>query len=280
MFMIDAHTHLGAHPAHPVPPETMMAELRASGIRGAQFSPWAGTMAHNAEDLRRGNREALELYAHYADFLYPGVALHPDCPEESLRALDAFRERGLVWVGELLSYHCQIPFDDERWMNLFKICCDRHLIVQMHNAPEVAEVAAALPELTIVGSHLSPEVLPALVDFPNVRIDISGLQGGLCRGTLPKARAMFGAERLLFGTDAPGYDPAPFVMRVERDFPAEEQPLIFGGNLLRLLKAHGVTAAFGKKLDAPEVSGGEDSGGSSRLGAAARKCEEADQWPV
>lgn len=252
MTIIDAHTHLGAHPAQPGTPEEMMTEFRACGIDGVQFCPMAGTMAHSEEELRSGNREALELYDRYPDFLYPGAALHPEYPEESRRALDAFSERKLVWVGEILSYHCQIPFDDARWTKLFRICAERGLIVQMHNAPEVAKVAAAFPELTIVGSHLNPDVLPALAEFPNVMIDISGLHGGLCRGTLPKARAMFGAARLLFGSDAPGYDPAPFVMRVKRDFPETEQELVFSGNLFRLLREHGVKKAFGQTLDGAE----------------------------
>lgn len=236
MLILDAHTHLG-HPDYPGSPDELATDLRACGIDGALFSSFVGITAGSAEELRRGNREALELHERYPEFFYPGAALHPAFPEESIRALDAFRERGLVWVGELLSSPCGIPFDDERWMRLFRICCDRGLIVQMHNVPEVAKVAAALPELTVVGSHLVPDVLPLLVDLHNVLVDISGRRGGLHWGTLPKARAMFGSERLLFGTDAPGYDPMPFVMRVRRDFPEAEQPLIFGGNLQRLLAA-------------------------------------------
>ena len=189
MTIIDAHTHLGTHPTQPGTPEEMMAEIRTCGVCGMQFCPMAGTMAHSADDLRRGNREALELYDRHPELLYPGAALHPAYLEESLRALDAFTERKLVWVGEVLSYHCQIPFDDVRWMELFRVCAERGLIVQMHNAPEVAKVAAAFPALTVVGCHLNPEVLPLLADLPNVMIDISGLHGGLCRGTLPKARA-------------------------------------------------------------------------------------------
>lgn len=250
MFIIDAHTHLGNHPTQTGTPEEMMQEFKECGLEGAVFCPMAGVMAQSGEDLRRGNLEALGLYDRYPDFLYPGAALHPGYPEQSRYALDAFIERKLVWVGELLADNSQIPFDDERWMGFFRSCCEHHLIVQLHlhDAPEVAVVAKTLPELTIIGSHLDPEVLPKLVDFPNVLIDISGYHGGLCRGTLPKARSMFGAERLLFGSDAPGYDPAPYMLRVKRDFPESEQQMVFGGNLLRILKKHGVSEAFGRQI--------------------------------
>lgn len=249
MFIIDAHTHLGAHPTQEGSPEDMMNEFKACSLDGVLFCPMTGVMAEDAASLQQGNKEALALYDRYRDYLYPGASLHPLFPEESLYALDEFCERKLCWVGELLSYKCNIPFDDPRWMELFKTCASRHLIVQMHNAVEVASVAARFPEMTIVGSHLDPKVLPLLADLPNVFIDISGLHGGLCRGTLQKARALFGAERLLFGSDAPGYDPAPFVMRVKRDFPEEEQKLVFSGNLLRILKQHGVKEIFSRSIE-------------------------------
>jgi len=38
-------------------------------------------------------------------------------------------------------------------------------------------------------------------------------------------------------------------MRIKRDFPEEEQELVFSGKLFRLLREHGVKKGFGKMLD-------------------------------
>ena len=170
--------------------------------------------------------------------------LRDKCPVKTSAAnMDKFCEAGIVWTGENLSYHTNILFNDERWMRIFRIACERHLIVQLHNAPEVEYVAKTLPDLTIVGSHLNPDVIPHLVDYPNVYIDISGMHGGVVRGHLRRAKGLFGAERLLFGTDYPGYDVLPFIEICKRDLSIEEQEKIFAGNLLGLLKKHGASCS-------------------------------------
>ena len=238
MMMIDCHTHVGTHHTFSETPDEMIQSLRSSGLSGMLSCPMSGTMAADEKELIAGNEEALVLHEKHPDFLYPGTALHPLYPEKSIYYLEKFGERGLFWTGENLSYHCEIPFDDERWLKLFRICNERHLVVQLHNAPDVVKLAAALPELTIVGSHLNPEVLPQLVQYENVYIDISGFHGGLCRGTIPRARSLFGAQRLLFGSDFPGYDVEPFILRVKQFFPESEQADVFAGNLLNLMKKH------------------------------------------
>lgn len=252
MRIIDAHTHISTSAAQTYnvddTPGDMICELKRHGISAALFCPMAATMCKNEEALIRGNEEALELYSKYADFLYPGVGFHPDFFEKSLYYLDKFCEAGLVWTGENLSYHTNILFDDPRWMKIFRIACERNLIVQLHNAPEVAYVAENLPELTIVGSHLNPDVIPDLVKYPNVYIDISGMHGGIVRGHLRRAKKLFGAERLLFGSDFPGYDVLPFIEVCKRDLTEAEQQHVFSGNLLQLLKKHGAKTAFGSAL--------------------------------
>ncbi len=252
MKIIDCHTHISTSAIQtyntPDTVESLVGELKDHGISAALFCPMAATMCKNEEALVRGNEEALELYEKYPDFLYPGTGFHPDFFEKSLYYMDKFCEQGIVWTGENLSYHTNILFDDERWMKIFRIACERNLIVQLHNAPEVEFVAKNLPDLTIVGSHLNPDVIPNLVKYPNVYIDISGMNGGLIRGHLRRGKALFGADRLLFGSDFPGYDVLPFVEICKRDLTVEEQEKIFAGNLLALLKKHGAKSAFGTAL--------------------------------
>lgn len=246
MFIADCHTHIGS--GENEPPEELIADLKMNGVSAALFCPMPATMCKSAEDLAAGNEDAFALYEKYPDFLYPGAGFHPDLFADSIYYMDKFCEAGLVWTGENLSYHTEILFDDERWMRIFRIACERNLIVQLHNVQEIAYVAKNLPELTIVGSHLYPEVIRKLVDFPNVYIDISGMNGGLTRGHLRLGKSLFGADRLLFGSDFPGYDVLPFVELCKRDFTPEEQEKVFSGNLFCLLKKHGAKRVFGREL--------------------------------
>ena len=251
MKIIDAHTHIGKQNCYNFQyetPDDMIHSLKESGISGAVFHPMTGTVAATEKDMVNAAEEALTLCGKHPDFLYPGITIRPEFPDKSLYLMDMFCERGFVWVGECLSnYGEKILFDDERWMKLFRICAERNLIVQLHNAPDVVRLAKLLPELTIVGSHLYPDILPGLVDLSNVVIDISGMHGGLYTHALLHARSMFGSERLLFGTDMPGYDQDSFIVRTRRDFPEEEQEAVFSGNLLRLLQEHNSCPAFGDK---------------------------------
>lgn len=250
MRIIDAHTHIGRQSIYDFDytAEEMIDLLKDSGVSGAMFHPITGTMAVSEEDMISSAQEALMLYEKHPDFLYPGITLRAEFPEKSIYLLDMFYERGIVWAGELLSNYGDITaFDDERWLKIFRICAERNIIVQLHVKEDVLRLAKKLPELTVVVSHLSPPLMPELAELPNVHIDISGARGGLHRDSLLKARKIFGYRRLLYGSDMPGYDHDPYILRVKRDFPEGEQPFVFGGNLLELLRSHGSVPAFGEK---------------------------------
>lgn len=243
MLIIDSHVHIGKNEQGWDAVE-MIEFLQANGVSGAITCPLTGVFAKDAEALENGNREALELYDKYPGFIYPGLSIHPGFTERSIYCMDMFCERGLIWCGENVAYGCNIPFTDERWMKLFRECRRRNLIVQLHNERELPGVAKALPGLQIVASHLNPEVIYDLVDLPDVLLDISGQNGGLCWQDLKNASRLFGDDRLLYGTDFPGYDCLPFICRVNRDIVPENRERIFSGNLLNLLRKHGVAGAF------------------------------------
>ena len=180
------------------------------------------------------------------EYLYPGVVIHPRAVKTSLAWLDRFRERGLVWVGELVPYRCGIDFDRPEWTPLFERCRDNGQIVQLHNSAGVVALAERMSELNIVCAHITAEWLAPLAALPNVRLDLSGANGGLRLGSMESALAAFGPERLLWATDYTAFDPACFVTRLERAVPDPAMRRKIGsGNLLRLLASAGSVPAFG-----------------------------------
>lgn len=236
MLFIDAHCHIGPTESKHTP-EEQIATQKQAGISGAIFSP---TPCNSTlEMLDAGNASALDLYDKYPDFLYPAVVVNPLFPERSLYWLEAFHERGLIWCGEWLGYTVKIELDDPGWAPFFEFSEKHNMIVQMHNAPSVPVIAKRYPGLTMIASHLYKEILPQLTEYTNVLVDFSGMNGGLCSDSLTDALNMFGEDRLLFGTDMPGYDPLPFVIRSKRDFPPETLRKIAAGNLRRLFAEHG-----------------------------------------
>ncbi len=81
--------------------------------------------------------------------------------------------------------------------------------------------------------RLSRLVYALLAETTNLRLDTSSFQ--LFAG-IEDVCARFGAERLLFGTAAPHFDPAPSVMAVRyAGVSEEEKTMIAGENLRKLL---------------------------------------------
>lgn len=229
-----------------------VAYAKRAGVTGMLFnSPcisWGGDAA--AEQLDESNRRALEIAESDPGFLRPSAAIHPALPEESAKWLKRFRERGLPWVGELLSSP-GFEFDSPAWLRLFDICRGNGHIVQLHGTPDVLPLARKMPGLKIVQSHLTTRFWPPMDDqlatvaeCPDVMLDISGF-GGLRLGGLEFAMRHFGADRILFGTDFSVYGPELFITRVRQAFPDPEiQAKIFRDNLLALLSASGFPALF------------------------------------
>ena len=243
MEIFDAHTHIGSfgwegYRGDFSSADEAINELRTCGVIRACTVPWRAVLCETEADLDAGNAEALSLRERFPEFIYPGVVIDFRWPARSLFWLKTFQQEGLRLVGELVpkSAEGENPFTHPAWRELFDAVEEAGMCLQLHNTTGTAKVAKAHPRLQIIGSHLPPSVLPELVALPNVVLDISGYQGGLCLHSLDKAREAFGAERLLFGTDYDGYDPRPFIMRVQRAFTEAEQRLVFRGNFKTIIE--------------------------------------------
>ncbi len=249
--IIDSHTHMPSigwekHNDFFSSVQEAVNYLRSSGIEKAIFNTWRGVLSETREDLEKGNAEALEMTALTKGFLYPGVAMNPDFPEESLKWLSKFYELGYRWAGELLTYKMDTlknscKYTDPRFIKLIERCVELKFIVQIHSEPEIVDLAEMFPELRVVCSHIGEdEFLKRVAKCGNMFLDISGMAGGLIIGRLEKAVEILGTDRLLFGSDFTGYDPQAFIARVKKTIPdIQGQKKIFHDNVLGLLESVG-----------------------------------------
>ena len=80
------------------------------------------------------------------------------------------------------------------------------------------------------------ERIAAVGAYDNLYFDISG-SGTLATGVLEYAHRKLGREKILFGTDFPGYEPGAFVGIVESaNIPEDSKEYIFHKNAERLLE--------------------------------------------
>jgi len=103
---------------------------------------------------------------------------------------------------------------------------------------DIAELADHYPEAKIIMAHLGGDWekgIKAVRPYENVLVDTSG--GYPEMGMIEMAVRELGAERVVFGSDAPGRN---FCVELSKIMAAEIEPedrnLILGGNMMRLLE--------------------------------------------
>jgi predicted TIM-barrel fold metal-dependent hydrolase len=103
---------------------------------------------------------------------------------------------------------------------------------------QVAEMAASFPGVDIIMAHLGGDWesgIREVADVQNVSVDTCGSINE--DGMVEMAVGVLGAERVLFGSDAPGSGYLPNIGKVtSARIEEEDKKLILGGNMAQLLK--------------------------------------------
>jgi predicted TIM-barrel fold metal-dependent hydrolase len=101
----------------------------------------------------------------------------------------------------------------------------------------IAELGKRYPDTTFIIAHAGmmwDKAFQAAKPYPNVYMDVSGFDPE--RGIVEKAVETLGAERVVFGSDAPGRIYAAQLAKVlYADISEADRELVLGGNATRLL---------------------------------------------
>lgn len=207
-----------------------------------------------AETVRILNERIFALAKRFPDFIIPGIHVQHNAVSESVSEIEKYSALGLKLVGELvpnflggriltepLAYGAA-SFLERGFMEIFKVCEERELTLSIHTstAEECAELASEFKHLNIVMAHAGPydtfvKRIAVASKYDNLYFDISG-SGTLAAGVLEYAYRNLGREKILFGTDFPGYEPGAFVGIVESaNIPDDSKEYIFHKNAERLL---------------------------------------------
>ena len=252
--------------SHTVP----FSDGTASGLRssmqdaGVAFSV-VQQVATNPDKVSRINSLSAELNGR--DGLLYFACIHPDMPEpeKEIRRIASLGLRGVklhpVYQG------CDI--DDLRYLRILNAAAESGLIVLTHagwdigfpgidhcSPKKLAHAVSEVGALPLIAAHLGGwrmwDALDALLPYENIRLDTSFSIGMLAPTderyypgkerqllTVEEALAcirMFGAERILFGSDSP-WGSQKESLAVLRSLPLtdEEKRMILGGNAQNLL---------------------------------------------
>ncbi len=147
-------------------------------------------------------------------------ALHPDSPDQA-GDFSHLLELGLLGV----KLHPDIQgyaVDDPRCLKIYELCGKAGVPVLLHtgdkrydysNPNRMLPVLRAYPHVTFIGAHFAgysvwETAVPQMAGIPNLYVDLcSSMQWITPDQTRSYIRA-FGADRVMFGTDYPMWDPA------------------------------------------------------------------------
>ena len=232
MKIIDFHTHPGpksilTEEFHfpPMTSETFVSELKRAGISmacGSTFEVSLLSVRDSAYGIQEMNRIAWSYHEDFPDFFIPGLQVDPRFMEESKNELETYAKKGAKLVGELVpGWQDYENMLNDGFYELFDVMQSFDLVLSFHrpgNIFDCEEIAKRFPKLKIVIAHPFYgkdylNVLGLVKKYENLHLDLSG-SGLMAYGMVRYGLDTVGKDKILFGTDFPGYNPQMYVSAV------------------------------------------------------------------
>ncbi len=258
--IIDFHTHpykteeecISIHQsAIKISPDETIRIMDESGVSTFCGSVLSHNFASNAEEawekLKVFNEDALYLRDYYKGRYIPGIHVHPNFVEESIKEIDKYHAKGVNLIGELVPWSWFFnnnTYCTDGMNEILDYASQKGIILSAHPTAfdDMDKLCETHPNLTIVGAHpIEQEQFNRHVErakkYKNYYIDLSG--GGIHRyGATRRLVNEIGADRILFGSDYAICNLQMYVDGVVRDslLTNEEKRLILAENAKRILK--------------------------------------------
>lgn len=250
MRYIDAHAHLGPwfEERDTFTAEGFVALQERAGIERTVVTSAAALFT----ELVYGNEWTIQQ-AERLDHLLVWLVLNPLKPRESFELLDRFKDHPKVVGFKIHPVLHKYPADIKAAFRLLERLEPLGLPVLSHGENEsyaapgrLRRLSKGFPSLTIITAHFGAgqpgqmeEAIDALQDCEtgNLYTDM-GTARAIRTGTIAQMVRAVGADRILFGTDSPLYEPMAFpALLAAADITDEEREQIAYKNAERLVLA-------------------------------------------
>ena len=153
-----------------------------------------GSLHPDMEDVEAGVQSIIDLGLH-------GVKLHPDM---QAFALDEDRAIRLVKAVEAKGLPMMIHAGDYRY--------------HYSNPPQIRKMLAEAPDLTVIAAHFAGysvwDEAESLAGTKNMYVDCSSSMYAMTDEEIVRRIRLFGADRVMFGTDYPFHHPSVEIQKV------------------------------------------------------------------
>jgi len=247
-IVIDAHTHILHGGARGAGPTTMLGgdaaglvrKNRLMGVDKCCISSWLGIFG----DAALGNEVVLDAIKKYPDQFIGYVTYDPNYDPDPQPTIERWHEQERFPGLKPYWPRTQVPYDSPAYAPWFKYANEHRLFALLHPSSgfdnEVPNLCERYPEMSFLLAHTGGSFASARRHIslakkcPNVFLEITLTPVTL--GVIEFMVGEIGAERVLFGTDAPMRDPRPqFGWVTYAEIPEEAKRLILGGNMQAIL---------------------------------------------
>jgi len=256
-LIVDAHGHFGVFGKEPWFPKAT-ADWLASYINMMGFDKViVSSIQALYYDFHEGNLAVVEATRKYKGRIYGyAVVTTSRFLDEGIREIETMITKyGMVGVKIYSTpLHHPIPYPqpevyylhiNDHWMyTIVDKAAELGVPVLAHTTPEdCMELAKAVPDATIIMAHMGNtqiargdwnKAIMVAEKCKNILLDTCSSTVDM--GFVEKAVERVGAERILFGTDVPLFDPWCQLEKVKSaEISEEDKELILGGNIARIL---------------------------------------------
>ncbi len=246
IVVIDAHAHWlqdGAKGAGYTMPrgdaDHMVPRIKRLGIDKVVTASWLGIWGF----YDCGNETTVQMIQRYPDIIVGYATLDPSDPNFERDIEYWHLEKGLKGLKPYFPRY-QIPYDDERYLPWWEFANEYHLFALLHASSnfnaEVRNLATRFPNVSFLLAHsggsfpLARDRIKLARELPNVFLEITLTP--VCHRIIELLVEGAGADRVVFGTDAPMRDPIPqFGWVVYSRLTTEQKRKVLGENMLRIL---------------------------------------------
>ena len=202
------------------------------------------TVPHQISSINRFIASAVTL----SNGLFTGLGtLHPDSehPEQDFSELAALGLKGVKLHPDFQRFEA----DSAKAMRIYELCAEADLPVLVHtgdhrfdysNPNRIASILRTFPKLRFVGAHFGgwsvwDDAVRMLSGFDNIVVDTSSTFYALGCDRGRELIRIWGADRVIFGTDYPMGSPQPEIdCLMEMGLTKEEYGRIFWENAARM----------------------------------------------
>lgn len=243
--IIDAHGHIGYYKLFNIPgssAEDMLESMDRVGIEKVCVSSLAGLEVN----YTYGNDTVADAIKLSKGRILGYACINPFEEDKIIPELERCFEELNMTAIKLHPDLSECPADSKKYIPVYEFAHRNNLVIMNHSwgsAQNLRSIAEKYYNIKFIQAHYgsawdgkqSLEILKAIRDLDNAWLDTAG--SGCYLGAFEKTVELLGADKIVFGTDFPFFDPCHQLGNVVFSNIGEEEKIkILSTNFIKLIK--------------------------------------------